>query len=48
MCLDTFVIATNHSRVEKVTVDAPLCGPGRDLRRVAEALRREFRWSYYM
>ena len=28
--LETFVIATKHSRAEKVTVEAPLCGPDRD------------------
>ena len=27
VCLETFVIATKHSRAEKVTVEAPLCGP---------------------
>ena len=30
MFLDTFVIATKHSRAEKVTVEAPSCGPGFD------------------
>ena len=43
--LETFVIATKHSRAEKVTVEAPLCGPGprEDAKRVTrEADGRDF------